>query len=1052
LPLRQHDRRIPRDLETLVQKAMAKDPDDRFATAGELAEELRRFLESRPIRSRPIPAHERLWRWCRRNPGLATASIAAATVTALLAIGMSIAAWVFYHQRDQISRDRRDLQVADRQTRENLFDSLVAQAQARRFSRQVGQRFESLAALEKAAAIGRELGLPPERFDALRDGVIACLALPDMRKTGRVIHRPPEALFTAFDSTMTRYALRFRDGSVQVKSVDDDREVARFQARGDREIWVFRFSPDGRYLATTHFPENALTVWDVARQAVALDDPGPVSWSSARFSPDSRRIALCHEDGALLVYDLATGRPIRRWSLPAADGLAFRGDGAQIAVTCNDPKNGSCRIIEADTGRVVRSFPLPRVGGVGVAWSPDGTTLATARDDMKVYLWDPATGVRRATLEGSSKGVLNIGFHPAGTLLASNGWESRLRLWDAVLGRPVLSHAGSFWFASSEFSQDGRIVISLEDEMTAYEVDPAPEYRSFAHASDPPAYLGSLSIGRDGRLLAVGTHRGVVLWDLARGRELAFLPIGLAYVLIFEASGNLLTSGDVGVQRWPVRLDFNRGVFRIGPPTQLPLPAGSGGIAEDASGQVVALAHVGDAHVLTPERAFQVGPLDHCHSVSVSPDGQWLATASYAQGAQVWRVHDAARMPDLPIDSGPPGTFSPDGKWLMTGPPCRLWTIGTWREAEQKIGGDALCFSPDGRLVAVRDATRAVRLVEAETGRTFARLESPDSCDVIHGSFGPDGSRLVVTTNEGPAVHVWDLRAIRRKLVEMGLDWDAPAFAGDDAASPSQPPLPPLEVDYGPLAGEIERFTESAETLIAQYTARLENDPSDTEAYRRRAHALVDQNRLQEAVGDFTSALRGKPDDVLLRASRARAFERLKQYESAIADLEAALARDPDQPMARDSLITCCNNRALELATGPESARNQERVVFLARRAIELSPGQALSQSTLGVAHYRAGRYTEAITTLERSLAAGAGQSDAFDLFFLAMAHHQLGHREEARGCYERAVRWLERFQTHKASAKPNTFWNELEIRYLRSEAETLILYDPIFPADPFAR
>ena len=55
-PLRQHDRRIPRDLETIVLKALAKDPKDRFATAGELADELRRFLESRPIRSRPVAA------------------------------------------------------------------------------------------------------------------------------------------------------------------------------------------------------------------------------------------------------------------------------------------------------------------------------------------------------------------------------------------------------------------------------------------------------------------------------------------------------------------------------------------------------------------------------------------------------------------------------------------------------------------------------------------------------------------------------------------------------------------------------------------------------------------------------------------------------------------------------------------------------------------------------------------------------------------------------------------------------------------------------------
>ena len=81
-------------------------------------------------------------------------------------------------------------------------------------------------------------------------------------------------------------------------------------------------------------------------------------------------------------------------------------------------------------------------------------------------------------------------------------------------------------------------------------------------------------------------------------------------------------------------------------------------------------------------------------------------------------------------------------------------------------------------------------------------------------TFSPDGSRLVVTTNDGPAVHVWDLRAIRKHLAEMGLDWDAPAYSDDDPAGPDLPPLPPLKVDYGPLAGELEHISEPAETLI----------------------------------------------------------------------------------------------------------------------------------------------------------------------------------------------------------------------------------------------
>ena len=151
---RQIDPRIPRDLETIALKAIAKDPSDRYRTASELAEDLRRYLADRPILARRASALEQARRWCRRNPGLATASIGAALLTVILLIGSIVAAWTFRTQRDQIRH-------ADRMMRENLFNSLEAQARATRFSHQVGQRFESLRALEHATRIARELKLAP---------------------------------------------------------------------------------------------------------------------------------------------------------------------------------------------------------------------------------------------------------------------------------------------------------------------------------------------------------------------------------------------------------------------------------------------------------------------------------------------------------------------------------------------------------------------------------------------------------------------------------------------------------------------------------------------------------------------------------------------------------------------------------------------------------------------------------------------------------------------------------------------------------------------------
>jgi tetratricopeptide (TPR) repeat protein len=246
-------------------------------------------------------------------------------------------------------------------------------------------------------------------------------------------------------------------------------------------------------------------------------------------------------------------------------------------------------------------------------------------------------------------------------------------------------------------------------------------------------------------------------------------------------------------------------------------------------------------------------------------------------------------------------------------------------------------------LVVVVDATKVIRLVETETGRTVARLESPDLCDVWAASFSPDGSRLVVTTNDGPAVHVWDLRAIRQHLSKVGLDWDAPAYSDDDPADPSAPTLPPLQVDLGPLP-----LTASIEPGV---------------------------------------------------------------YQPVIGELEAELASKPDQPGLRARLARRCNTYAWNLANASGSSRNPERALTLARRAVELSPNQALYLNTLGVAQYRAGRHAEATATLERSLAAGHGAYDGFDLFFQAMAHWQLGDKPQARTCFNKAVQWMEQNQ-----------------------------------------
>src|SRR5262249_19454053 len=203
----------------------------------------------------------------------------------------------------------------------------------------------------------------------------------------------------------------------------------------------------------------------------------------------------------------------------------------------------------------------------------------------------------------------------------------------------------------------------------------------------------------------------------------------------------------------------------------------------------------------------------------------------------------------------------------------------------------------------------------------------------------------------------------------------------------------------------------------------------DADAYHHRAHALASLSRFPEVIADLAGAIRLRPDDAHYRVMRGGLYRELEQFEPAITDLEAALALNPDQPRVEELLARCCNNRAWELAKGPGPGRDLDRALALSRRALALAPGEAMSLNTMGIVHYRAGLWVEAIATLERSLAAGRGQAAGCDRVFLAMADQRLGHRDEARACFDRALRWLEEQKTLNARSAQ-------ELAGFRAEAE----------------
>jgi outer membrane protein assembly factor BamB len=426
-----------------------------------------------------------------------------------------------------------------------------------------------------------------------------------------------------------------------------------------------------------------------------------------------------------------------------------------------------------------------------------------------VIEWDVASGKQVARLEGFFNSGITLTYNHSGTLVASDGWEARLRLWNPRTGEQLFQTPAS-GVVTPRFSADDRLLVDMgEQRLRLWEVVPAREFRCLTPDSDKGS-LGTCSIcPMNDRLLASSTKYGIGLWDLTTGEPIEFLAIGHSHPVWFDASGAMVTDTmNTHVHRFPLVQDAGipGPALHFGPPQPI-VPLGKFGLyfACSADGSVVASGQRNGAlvwHREDPEKAIQLTPHFDVRYVSVSHDGQLVATGSHGEPtAKVWDARTGRLLKSFEFAAQVPVHvhFSPDKKWLLTGGSNhRLWRVDTWEPGPELGDGECAAISPDSSYVAMETGKGAVRLVDIKSGREFARLEDPKQEHAHLLTIHPDGTKLLTTSMEYKAIHVWDLRAIRAELVKFGLDWKRPAFP-----PPKDSPGPAtlrVTVDLGELA------------------------------------------------------------------------------------------------------------------------------------------------------------------------------------------------------------------------------------------------------------
>jgi WD40 repeat protein/tRNA A-37 threonylcarbamoyl transferase component Bud32 len=982
---------IPRDLETICLKAMAKAPARRYPTARQLADELRRYLKGETIQARPASWVERTWRWVRRHPA-AAGLVVVSTLAALALAGVAVA-WgytlqlnVAKEKAEQAQQQAEQARQAEERQRRQAEQYRIEADQQRRLA----QRYLYAADMNLAHDAWRDAEIP-QMLGLLERQRPSPQAQPDLRgfewhylwrlghgelltlhgHTGRVAS-------VVFSPDGRHLATASWDQTVRIWDGQTGQAVRTL--RGHRgAVYAVAFSPDSQRLASVGGEAGKpgeVKIWEVQTGRETLSFPGHTSWVTAvAFSPDGRRLASGGGDrlkpGELTIWDAQTGQVVRSLSghPGAVTALAFSPDGRHLASTGAElGKPSEVQIWDARDSQAIYSLSGHTGEVHSLAFSPDSQRLASASADQTIKVWDAQTGLVIHTLKGHTGGVWSVTFSPDGRRLASAGGESlkpkEVKVWDVRTGqeiRTLKGHAGGVW--SVAFSPDGQRLATASDDQTVKIWDAVNAQDSLDFKGHEGEVL-SVAFSPDGqRLASASQDRTVRIWEVDTGQEAFCLRghTGAAQGVAFSTDGRRLASasGDKTVKLWDAQ-----------------------------TGQLV--------HTLR-------GHIGGIIAVAFSPDDQRLASVGGEAGkpgeVKIWEVQTGRETLSLPGHTSwvTAVAFSPDGQQLATASDdrtVRVWDTQSGQERDTLRGHTGgvwgVAFSPDGRRLASATGDPIqpgeVKIWDVQTGRMIRTLQG-HLREVHTVAFTPDGERLVSGSDDG-TVKVWDaqtgqvtltLKGQRENVVSVALSPDGRRLASaslDETVKvwETVPPTPEAVAGRQVAHWVHEWFAESG--LKDDVLGRIRRDPSLTPPLRAQALAYAER-----------------------------------------------LSVGPDRLNQRSWLV---------VSQAGLTASAYQRALCQAREACRLAPGDGSFLNTLGVALYRMGDYAEAVKTLAQSDQLNQVTykvSIPGDLAFLAMAQHRLGRKDQAQAALTRL----------REAMKQPQWANNGEARGFLSEAEALL-------------
>jgi tetratricopeptide (TPR) repeat protein len=1026
VPPRRLNRAVPAELETIVLKALEKNPADRYATAQELADDLRRFLNDEPIRARPAGVARRLRKWGRRHPAWVAA--AAALGLAVLLLG-GAGLWRELGQRAAAERAVEaalgQAEVLQRQERWQEALAVLTVAEGQLEGRGLGalrQRVERsrrdvdmLMRLEEAAlqpaAGDLQLGLDYAGADRLYAEAFARYGIdptsPDPREAAQRVRASAiaERLVSGLDDWAFARDKVAAGGGAALRAVadlaDDDPWRRRLRAAAGRR--------DGAALAA------------LAEDQAALSQPTTVLVQLAISLWESD----CRAAAERLLRRAQVGRPADFWiNHELAHALIMRtkpedlGEGirflqAALALRPQTPvvhnnlgialwKKG--RLDEAiaeyrEALRLKNDYPAAH-NNLGVALNDKGDVDGAIAEYREAIRLKPNDAMPHCNLGVylSDRGRLDeaIAEYREALRLKKDDPITHNNLGNALREKGLLDEAIA----------ECREAIRLQKDYPNAHYNLGNALREKGRLDGAIAeYREALRLNKD--FPRAHCNLGVVLTDKGRLDE-----------AIAEYREALRTR-----QPFPEAYNAHNGL----------------GNALDDKGDVDgAIAEYREALRLKPDLAAAHYNLGRALMVKGRKDE---AIAEYREALRLKKDY-----PDAHYNLG--NALREKGR--LDG------AIAEYREAVRLQKDD-----PDAHLNLGNALAAKGQLDEALAEcREAVRLKPDDP--VAHCNLG-NGLRMKGRLDEALA----ECReAVRLKPDDPVAHCNLGVVLTDkgrlDEALAECREAIRLKKDYPDAHNNLGNSLAAKGRLdeaIAEWREAVRLQKDDPDAHSNLGNALREKGLLDEAIAECREALRLKPDHFGAHSNLGAVLWEKGRLDEALAEYREALRLNKDFPRAHSNLgavlwekgrldealaeyrealrlqpdlATANNNLAVLLATSPDPRlRDPAQALRSARKAVELLPGEGDFWNTLGVAYYANGEHRAAVETLNRSVKLRHG-GDANDFFFLAMAHWQLGDKDQARVWYDKAVQWMDQNRPR-----------DPELRRYRQEAQKLLGVPP---------